>query len=86
VGQFLNGLAGAIVMNAPSRLSAIWFPPKYRGTATGIGYCGGNIGAALGFVLGPQLIQTEASRVPLLLYVTLGMSCVPMLMAILYVI
>lgn len=35
-GQFLNGIAGCVVMAAPPLLSNVWFPPHERITATGI--------------------------------------------------
>merc|ERR1719319_408730 len=34
VGSILNGIAGALVMSAPSALSAAWFPPNERMIAT----------------------------------------------------
>ncbi|XP_059177516.1 solute carrier family 49 member 4 homolog [Physella acuta] len=57
IGQFLNGLAGPIAMGGFPTLSAAWFPPGQRVTATAIGvsltFCGG----ALSFVLGPKLVS-----------------------------
>jgi len=32
----LNGIAGIVVFSAPSAVSAAWFPPEERTTATGV--------------------------------------------------
>ena len=37
-----------------SMLSAIWFKPEHRATATAVAYMGGNLGSGLGFLLGKQ--------------------------------
>ena len=57
-GQFLNGLAGPLAMSVAPAFSATWFRPEERTTATGIQSAANNFGAALGFLLGPQLIST----------------------------
>jgi hypothetical protein len=52
-GQIINAAVGPIVMSSPSLLSARWFPPHRRATATSLAYLGGNLGGAVGFLLGP---------------------------------
>ena len=52
-GQIINAAVGPIVMWSPSLLSARWFPPHRRATATSLAYLGGNLGGAVGFLLGP---------------------------------
>ncbi|KAL4228584.1 Solute carrier 49 member 4 [Mactra antiquata] len=55
-GQFLNGLAGPIAMGAPPALSAEWFPPEQRTTATAIATVTNTLGLAMSFILGPYLV------------------------------
>ncbi|XP_070174346.1 solute carrier family 49 member 4-like [Littorina saxatilis] len=52
VGQFLNGLGGPVAMAAPPILSAVWFPPEERTTATAIGTVLNYLGVAASFVMG----------------------------------
>eukprot|EP00042_Codosiga_hollandica_P026034 m.120030 g.120030 ORF g.120030 m.120030 type:complete len:472 (-) comp52074_c0_seq2:819-2234(-) len=62
LGQIFNGLAGPVAMSIPPVLSATWFPPGQRTTATAIMSMSNYIGVALAFVLGPQLMPAhEAS-------------------------
>ncbi|KAL8602558.1 hypothetical protein ACOMHN_065810 [Nucella lapillus] len=56
LGQGLNGLAGLIAMAGPPVLSAVWFPPHQRTTATAIGGFFGTLGTAAGFLIGPLLV------------------------------
>ena len=58
-------------------ISAVWFPPQHRATATAVAYCGGSIGGALGFALGPLVIADSASHVEKLLVVEAAMAAVP---------
>lgn len=37
-GQIINAAVGPIVMSSPSLLSALWFPPHRRATATSLAY------------------------------------------------
>jgi nitrate/nitrite transporter NarK len=60
--QALNAAAGPLIMGSCSHLSATWFPPEQRATATAVAYCGGNIGATLGFALGPLVIADVATN------------------------
>ncbi|XP_052254255.1 solute carrier family 49 member 4 homolog isoform X2 [Dreissena polymorpha] len=55
-GQFLNGLAGPIAMGGPPLISAEWFPPEQRTTATAVGLIWNTLGLAVSFILGPYLV------------------------------
>ncbi len=79
-GQIINAAAGPVVMSSPSLLSAVWFPPHRRATATSLAYLGGNLGGAVGFLLGPYIIADCADNVPLFLFVELLMASLPMLL------
>jgi len=48
----LNGLAGPACMAAAPLISATWFPANQRTTATSLAILSGNVGFALGFVIG----------------------------------
>ncbi|GFR78514.1 disrupted in renal carcinoma protein 2-like protein [Elysia marginata] len=51
-GHFCIGASGPVAMGAIPALSAIWFPPQERVTATALGTSIGMFGVALSFVLG----------------------------------
>ncbi|XP_050395918.2 solute carrier family 49 member 4 [Patella vulgata] len=62
-GQFLNGLGGPVAMTAPPVISAIWFPPKERTTATSIAFLIPNIlGVAGAFLIGPLLVPSHSTN------------------------
>lgn len=50
-------MAGPVVMSAPSVISAVWFPPKQRTTATAVTAMSTHWGVAVSFVLGPMLVS-----------------------------
>jgi len=77
VGQILNGIAGPVLIAAPSRLSAVWFPPIQRARVTAIANSS-LFGAAIGFYLG------QAVHITKLLWITLGMSAVPLVFVFCY--
>jgi FLVCR family MFS transporter len=79
-GQIINAAVGPIVMSSPSLLSSLWFPPHRRATATSLAYLGGNLGGAIGFLLGPYIIADSADNVPRFLLVELIMASLPMLL------
>lgn len=54
--SILNGITGAIVMAAPPAISAVWFPPEQRTTATAINQAFNNLGNGLSYILGPFLV------------------------------
>lgn len=67
-----------VLIAAPSRLSAVWFPPPLRARVTAIANSS-LFGAAVGFYLGPAIAQIET-----LLIITAAMSAVPLLAVWLY--
>ncbi|BFZ22585.1 hypothetical protein BsWGS_25624 [Bradybaena similaris] len=58
IGQFLNGVGGPISTGSIPAISATWFPPNERVTATAISNSINNMGTALTFILGPALVTT----------------------------
>ena len=54
--SILNGICGVTVMAAPPAISAAWFAPTERTTATSINQVFNNLGNAVSFVLGPFLV------------------------------
>ncbi|XP_062521351.1 solute carrier family 49 member 4 homolog [Corticium candelabrum] len=56
VGLFLNGLAGPVAMSAPPLISAVWFPPGQRTTATAVTALSAYYGLSFSFVIGPILV------------------------------
>lgn len=57
LGQILNGIAGPLIMAPPPKLSAVWFPPNQRTTATSIGTMAPYVGSAVGFLFIPYLVR-----------------------------
>ncbi|CAH1265192.1 DIRC2 [Branchiostoma lanceolatum] len=57
LGQFLNGCGAPVLMAAPPLISATWFPPEQRTTATAIAGLLGNVGCALSYVIGPLAVS-----------------------------
>ena len=62
-GQLLNGLAGPVTQAGPTLLSAAWFPPKQRTTATAVAALCGSLGVAMSFVIGPTFVRDIQSDV-----------------------
>ena len=56
LGQFITGIGGPVAMAAPPLVSAAWFPPEQRTTATAISSLACYSGTALSFVIGPLLV------------------------------
>jgi FLVCR family MFS transporter 7 len=57
IAQILNAAVGPFVMATPSKISANWFPPKERTTATAIGTLSNYMGSAAGFLIGPYVVS-----------------------------
>ena len=56
VGQMLNGLAGPVGMSVGPVLSAAWFPPHERTTATSFSAMFNILGNAVFMVVGPRVV------------------------------
>ena len=68
VGQTLNAIAGPAIGNIFTLLSAQWFPPEERTTASAVGLGAQGLGCGAGWVLG-SLIMKNPSDMPTLLLV-----------------
>eukprot|EP01043_Picozoa_sp_COSAG02_P057517 COSAG02_NODE_6997_length_3236_cov_43.132930_2_plen_483_part_00 len=82
-GQILNGTAGPVLIAAPSRLSALWFPPHQRTTVTAVANAS-FVGAAIGFFLCPAVLNNNPDNVPHLLLITLALASGPLLAVFAY--
>ncbi|KAL3831880.1 hypothetical protein ACJMK2_023577 [Sinanodonta woodiana] len=56
IGQLLNGVAGPVSMGGPPVVSAEWFPPHQRTTATALSIIISSLGVGASFLLGPYLV------------------------------
>jgi len=48
----MTGFAGPVALSGGATVSALWFPPNQRATATAIGSIAGFAGASLCYVIG----------------------------------
>ena len=55
-GQYLAMSAGPIILGSPPMLSAAWFPPNERTTATAVATLTSYFGMAISFSVGPALV------------------------------
>lgn len=62
LGSILNGIAGVTVMSAPPALSAVWFPPHQRTTATCISQISTQIGLGFSYTIGPFLVPESNNK------------------------
>ena len=76
VGQIMNGIAGPVVMAAPTSLSTSFFPANERTTATAVAWLAQPVGLSLGFVLGPAIVDMTnvEAGLPTLLWVEAGLG------------
>lgn len=58
-GQLVNGLAGPIAMSIPPVVSSTFFPMHQRTFATSVMTVLNNLGLAVSFVAGPQIVTNE---------------------------
>ena len=56
LGAILVGIAGIMVMAAPTALSAAWFPAHQRTTATAIAMVSNGLGNGVSFFVGPLMV------------------------------
>ena len=61
INAILNGVAGIVVFSAPSAVSAAWFPPRERTTATGIALVFNNLGNAASFLMAPHIVEDPSN-------------------------
>ncbi|XP_073245617.1 solute carrier family 49 member 4 homolog [Porites lutea] len=58
-GQFITMAGGPVAIGAPPLVSATWFPPGERTTATAIGTLAGYFGIAMAFAVGPAMVHKD---------------------------
>eukprot|EP01064_Diplonema_japonicum_P037002 TRINITY_DN8560_c0_g1_i1.p1 TRINITY_DN8560_c0_g1~~TRINITY_DN8560_c0_g1_i1.p1 ORF type:complete len:468 (+),score=45.93 TRINITY_DN8560_c0_g1_i1:28-1431(+) len=58
IGQSLVAIGQPFLLNAPAKVSAMWFPDDERALATVIGSSAQLIGSALGFVVPPIFVES----------------------------
>lgn len=63
LGQFITGLGGPVAMAAPPLVSAAWFPPEQRTTATAISSLACYCGTALSFLIGPAIVPDAGTLI-----------------------
>ena len=57
LGALLNGIPSIVVTSAPPAVSAAWFPPSERVTATSISQMMNNLGTGLSFLLANMIVK-----------------------------
>ena len=62
LGQFFCMAAGTVALGAPPLVSATWFPPNERTTATAIGKLVGSFGIAAAFAVGPAMVPDVVAQ------------------------
>lgn len=62
ISAILNGIPSIVVTAAPPLVSATWFPPQERVTATSISQMVNNIGTGLAFLLGNLMVDEPSSN------------------------
>ncbi|KAL9955628.1 hypothetical protein ACROYT_G036979 [Oculina patagonica] len=61
IGQFFVMSGAPVSMGGPPLVSATWFPPNERTTATAIGTLAGYFGIAIAFAVGPAMVPNEVA-------------------------
>ena len=59
IGQFFVMSGAPVSVGGPPLVSATWFPPNERTTATAIGTLAGYFGIAVAFAVGPAMVPNE---------------------------
>jgi len=57
VSAILNGIPGIVVTSAPAAVSAAWFPPQERVTATSISQMLNNVGQGVSFLVASLMVE-----------------------------
>ncbi|XP_052221178.1 solute carrier family 49 member 4 homolog isoform X1 [Dreissena polymorpha] len=58
-GAHLIGFGGSVPYAAPAKLSAVWFPPDQRTTATSIASFSNDFGVAMAFIIGDISLHSQ---------------------------
>lgn len=82
-GQIFIAAAGPFFMGTVTALSKIWFLENERTTATAIATTANALGTTIGF-LNPQWLTLEPGQVPNIFWLSLGLSVVPLVCAMVY--
>ncbi|EDO48766.1 predicted protein [Nematostella vectensis] len=61
IGQMIAMTSSFMTVCVPAVLSAVWFPPHERATATTLAMVAGYIGSAASFAVGPQIVPDPES-------------------------
>ena len=62
IGAILNGIPSIVVTSAPPAVSAAWFPPNERVTATSISQMLNNVGTGMSFFLASIIVDDPKSQ------------------------
>jgi hypothetical protein len=74
-----------LVVASPSYVSLVWFPESERNLATAVANVASAVGRAIGFFLGPGIVQhDDPAHLPTLLYIEIGAALLPMVCVALY--
>lgn len=74
LGQTLGAVAQPLIVFAPTKLAALWFPEHQRATANMIASMSNPLGVLLANIISPMLAQTSA-KIPTLLIVYASPAC-----------
>ena len=58
IGHVGIGLAGPVLMAAPTAVSSVWFPPHQRTTSTAISVSAVALGIGASFLIGPYFVTS----------------------------
>eukprot|EP00298_Acanthocystis_sp_HF-20_P016318 c21450_g6_i1.p1 GENE.c21450_g6_i1~~c21450_g6_i1.p1 ORF type:complete len:461 (+),score=159.76 c21450_g6_i1:66-1448(+) len=83
LGQIVNAICGPMVMATPSMVSQTWFGDGERTISTSIGCLAANLGSAVGFLMGPNLVNTP-DQMGRIIYLHALLSFVPFILTIVY--
>jgi hypothetical protein len=62
LGQTTNAAVAPLVVASPAYLSLVWFPVSQRNTATSIANVANALGRAVGFYLGPAILDAAVAK------------------------
>ncbi|KAM9377913.1 solute carrier family 49 member A3 isoform 2-T2 [Pholidichthys leucotaenia] len=79
-GQTLGALAQPLIIFAPTKLAALWFPDHQRATANTIASMSNPLGILLANIISPVMVETSA-QIPNLLLAYMVPACIICLLA-----